>query len=188
MAQAAGHPSEAAKAVRRLREMQFRGYEPPAFGPGNFGEVFDRMVEGRGSWEAEERTEVLNVALPNVIRISINPYRAILVWTPDKKKPWANTYTPDVSERPLGSNFLFKETLIHPKLVELAWQVPTEPMPETKNATPGRVAPLLDQSTAHTADKSDDRNSDPTPRCVSVSTQEIDTETEFALCPQLSSA
>ena len=178
LAQSAGQASEAAEAINGLRQMIFRGIEPPVFGPGTFGEVFDRMVSGRShSGQA--------VSLPNEIRISTNPYKAVLIWlkTPTGEFDRANTYSSDRTERPAGANYLLKQTFIHPKLIELAWQ-----FLGIENAAPARAAPSFDQSVDTATEKSEPRKPDITSVTCVYSTQEIDTVTEIEACLQLVNA
>ena len=172
LAQAAEQASEAAETIGQLRPMKFRGVEPPVFGIGTFGDIFDRMVGG-GSGQASKTSEVVSIPLPNEIRLSANPYRAVLIWRPNGEKPWANTYTPDMTERPFGSNMLFKETFIHPKVIELAWQtLAGETTSETRNATLAGAALQVDQpTTTHATERSDSHKSEPTRARVSFQSE-----------------
>jgi hypothetical protein len=119
LGQSSDQTSDAAEVVTALRQMKFRGIEAPYFGDGDFGDIFDLMLEGLPGGAAHSPSAEPRY-LPHEIQISTRPYEATLIWR-SAEAPGSflrmNRYAPDWPEH---SHYIFRRTFISSKLIEFA--------------------------------------------------------------------
>ena len=133
LAQAGLQASDAAEAVRHLRSAKFAYSfpdEPPYFGTGEFGIVFDRMIEGRTIFLLDDSNSKY---LPNEIHLSVQPIFAQMIWyKSDGSLLRQEDYIKNISEhskpKSWRSRQLVKRTYVNPELIELAASMLRDPL------------------------------------------------------------